>query len=89
MASSKKLSITHLVIALISGFMLISSFVNAGRAFDRVLPRDYTDDCNFLSVCKDGSDCTSQCEQQNFHDGGRCIDDPNVPQGLYCCCIAT
>ncbi|KAI3965168.1 hypothetical protein MKX01_027659 [Papaver californicum] len=90
MASFKQFfSLTHLVIALIFGFMLVStSFVDAGRTFDRVAPQDYTDDCQFLGSCKDGSDCTSQCERQSFNDGARCIDDPNVPRGLRCCCIA-
>ncbi|MCL7047021.1 hypothetical protein MKW94_018268 [Papaver nudicaule] len=90
MVSFKQFSLTYLIIVIIFGFMLVSSFVNASRALDGdgVVPRDYTDDCKFVGACKDGSDCTSQCEHQNFHDGGRCIDDPRVHRRLRCCCIA-
>ncbi|KAI3831362.1 hypothetical protein MKW92_053132 [Papaver armeniacum] len=83
-------SLTHLVIALVFGFILVSSsFVDAGRiTFGGVVPQDYIDDCQFLGSCKDGSDCTSQCEQRSFYDGARCIDDPKVSRRLRCCCIA-
>ncbi|KAI3844966.1 hypothetical protein MKX03_032970 [Papaver bracteatum] len=46
--------------------MLVSSFVDAGRAFGGVAPQDYTDDCYFLRSCKDGSDCNYQCERKSF-----------------------
>ncbi|RZC86968.1 hypothetical protein C5167_030318 [Papaver somniferum] len=90
MTSFKKFfSLIHLVTALVFGLILVSSsFVNAGRTFGEVVPQDYTDDCQFLGSCKDGSDCTSQCEQRSFYDGARCIDNPNGRRGLRCCCIA-
>ncbi|RZC86970.1 hypothetical protein C5167_030321 [Papaver somniferum] len=88
MASFKQFfSLTHLLITLIFGFMLVSSFVDAGRAFGGVAPQDYTDDCYFLRSCKDGSDCNSQCERKSFYQGARCIDDPKVPHRHRCCCL--
>ncbi|KAI3844964.1 hypothetical protein MKX03_032968 [Papaver bracteatum] len=90
MASFKHFSsLTHLVIAFIFVFILVSSFsVDAGRTFGGVVPQDYTDDCQFLGSCKDGSDCASQCERRSFYDGARCIDNNNGRRGFRCCCIA-
>ncbi|MCL7035687.1 hypothetical protein MKW94_012144 [Papaver nudicaule] len=89
MASFKQSSLVGLIFCLI----LVSSFVNAARTIDGVLPQADDGECHYLGSCTDKADCTSQCDKQpKYYPAGICIPDPvprgsGVPQGLRCCCL--
>ncbi|KAI3991939.1 hypothetical protein MKX01_012884 [Papaver californicum] len=86
MACLKHFSLTHVVIALIFCFVLVSSFTNAGRTIDGVVPQDRVF-CHMLTdVCNGSDDCTSKCEQFSFHEA-LCTPSPEDPLGdKHCCC---
>ncbi|KAI3843781.1 hypothetical protein MKX03_017978 [Papaver bracteatum] len=89
MASLKWFSLTHVVIALIFGFILISSLADAGRTIDGVVPQDRVPNINcriLRDVCNQSKECTSQCKYQSFNDG-TCIPYRLDPLGnKHCCC---
>ncbi|KAI3868244.1 hypothetical protein MKX03_000155 [Papaver bracteatum] len=86
MASRKQFSF---IIALIFGFILASSFANAARTIDALVPQDDWS-CQFLSdvpSCTNDKECADQCERHKFHKGGSCLVIPFVPdQTSHCCC---
>ncbi|KAI3958767.1 hypothetical protein MKX01_023443 [Papaver californicum] len=75
------------LIALIFGFILVSSFVNAARITDGSLPHW---DCAPLvdEPCLHDEGCAMTCYQQKFgYAPGRCVG-PKDPSGFgHCCCV--
>ncbi|KAI3959279.1 hypothetical protein MKW98_018869 [Papaver atlanticum] len=59
MASVKWFSLTHVVIALIFGFILISSLANSGRTIDGLVPQDRVPNinCRILRGCMPPKTC--------------------------------
>ncbi|KAI3899804.1 hypothetical protein MKW92_006262 [Papaver armeniacum] len=85
MASLKQFSITHVVIALIFGVILASSFANA----DGVSQPDNARNINCLrltDVCTGRNDCTSKCEQHSFHQAICTPLRSDLFGNKYCCC---
>ncbi|KAI3902397.1 hypothetical protein MKW92_049591 [Papaver armeniacum] len=76
--------------ALIFSFILASSFADAARTINAVVPQgDWS--CQFLSdvptSCTNNKECADQCERHKFHKGGSCLVIPFVPdQTPHCCC---
>ncbi|KAI3868180.1 hypothetical protein MKW92_017013 [Papaver armeniacum] len=89
MTSLRQFSVTHIVIVLIFGFILVSSCVTAARVMDIG-----GIDCHLLDnqQCGNKKDCASQCEQAGYTAGsGICIPDPSTgihkPIVNRCCCL--
>ncbi|RZC64038.1 hypothetical protein C5167_025810 [Papaver somniferum] len=84
MASLKQFSI----IALIFGFILVSSFANAARTIDGVLVPQEDGDCHYLGPCRNRAGCSAQCRKQFYGEGGICMPDSTGGSlALRCCCI--
>ncbi|KAI3986316.1 hypothetical protein MKX01_002161 [Papaver californicum] len=85
MASLKQFSL----IALILGFILVSSFANAARTTDEVIPEG-GGSCDILVdthiECTHSEECTDQCERQGYHKGGFCLSMDYDLDGTHICC---
>ncbi|MCL7048611.1 hypothetical protein MKW94_023364 [Papaver nudicaule] len=82
MASFKKFSAAYVIVALIFGFVLVSSSVTAAR----VMGDGY---CHYTGPCMNKQDCYSTCNTKH-HTGGICIPDPrggSQPRHNVCCCL--
>ncbi|KAI3986317.1 hypothetical protein MKX01_002162 [Papaver californicum] len=85
MTSLKQFSL----VALIFGFILVSSFTNAARTIEAVMPQEGGSCHPMLDIpttCTHNEECTDQCEKQNFHKGGFCLPNPFDPLGPFRCC---
>ncbi|MCL7047261.1 hypothetical protein MKW94_000098 [Papaver nudicaule] len=81
MASFKQFSAAYTIIALILGFVLVSSSVTAARVMD-------DDDCDYRGTCTNNQDCYSPCNNKK-DAGGVCVPDPRRPLPVpnVCCCF--
>ncbi|KAI3903558.1 hypothetical protein MKW98_032212 [Papaver atlanticum] len=80
-------SLKHIsLFALTFGFILASSFANAGRVTDGFVPHDPLADCHMLDyVCNNRNDCFGPCGKE-YYPPKDCVALPTDPSGPHHCC---